>query len=147
MADFIGGVLLKLSDAASPEVYTAVNGLLSLSGFGKTNPLIDVTDFDSTAREYIAGLPDGTEITAEFNEDISTDSPATNLQLLALIAGVDNTTNLNMQITVTYSTSSPNITDTYSFAVVPLSWVINPSFEDKNTISFTLKITGAITKT
>ena len=39
MADFIGGILLKLSDAASPEVYTAVNGLLSLSGFGKTNPL------------------------------------------------------------------------------------------------------------
>ena len=53
MADFIGGVLLKLSDSASPEVYTAINGLLSLSGFGKTNPLVDVACCSRTFEGFL----------------------------------------------------------------------------------------------
>lgn len=144
MSDFIGGVLFKHGDAASPEVFTSVNGLISLSGFGKTNPLVDVTDFDSTAREYIAGLADGTEITAEFNEDLVS---GTNTKLVALCTAVDNKTNFNAQITVSDSGNSPTNTDTYSFAVVPLSWVINPSYDDKVTRTVTMKISGAITKT
>jgi len=139
MSDYIGGLTFKRGDGGGSEVFTAVNGLFSLSGFGKTNPLVDVTDFDSAAREYIAGLADGSEITAEFNNDIDT---ATNTQLVNLIGDVDDKTNRNIQIVDTDGTN----TDTYDFAVVPLSWVINPNFEDKNTITFTLKITGSITK-
>lgn len=140
MTDFIGGLQFKLGDGGDPtEVFTKINGLVSLTGFGKTNPLVDVTDFDSTAKEYIAGLADGSEVTTEFHYDAAA---ATNTQLEALQTAVDNKTNKNVQVTVSDGTN----TDTYDFAVVPLSWVVNGGPEEKGTISFTLKISGAITK-
>ncbi|MCP5019399.1 MAG: hypothetical protein GY938_29575, partial [Ketobacter sp.] len=59
----------------------------------------------------------------------------------ALVADVDAGTVRNFEILITDGTTPL----TYSFAVTPLSWVINPSFDDKNTLTFTLKISGAIT--
>lgn len=132
---FIAGVTIKRGDAAGPEVFTAIEEAISLSGLGKTNPLIDQTNFDSTAKEYIAGLPDGTEITLECNF-----LPGATVQQL-LIGDVDSKTNRNLEITITDGTT-PLV---YTFAVVPLSWTINPQVEDRNTLTFTLKITGAIT--
>jgi hypothetical protein len=45
---------LQLGNAASPEVFATIEEVLSLSGFGKTNELIDVTNFDSgLVKEYI----------------------------------------------------------------------------------------------
>ena len=60
----------------------------------------------------------------------------------ALQTAVDNKTNKNVQVTVSDGTN----TDTYDFAIVPLSWVVNGGPEEKGTMSFTLKISGAITK-
>jgi len=33
----------------------------------------------------------------------------------------------------------------YTFAAVALAWVLNPAVDDRNTISFTFKISGDIT--
>ena len=132
---FLNGVTIKRGDGAGTEVFNAISEVLSMSGLGKTNPLVEVTSFDSTGREYIAGLADGTEITLECNY-----LPA-DTQQQALIGDVDNGTVRNMQVLITDGTTPL----TYSFAVTPLSWVINPSFDDKNTLTFTLKISGAIT--
>ena len=62
------------------------------------------------------------------------------VQQLGLISDVDAGTNRNIQIGIDDGVTAK----VFDFAVVPLSWVINPSFDDKNTISFTLKISGAI---
>jgi predicted secreted protein len=132
---FLNGVTIKRGDGAGTEVFTAISEVLSMSGLGKTNPLVEVTSFDSTGREYIAGLADGTEITLECNY-----LPA-DTQQQGLISDVDAGTIRNFQVVITDGTTPL----TYSFAVTPLSWVINPSFEDKNTLTFTLKISGAIT--
>jgi hypothetical protein len=48
---------------------------------------------------------------------------------------------------VTDSSVSPNLTNTYTFSAVCLSWAISPSYDDANMISFTLKISGDITVT
>jgi len=132
---FLNGVTIKRGDGAGTEVFTAISEVLSMSGLGKTNPLVEVTSFDSTGREYIAGLADGTEITLECNY-----LPA-DTQQQGLISDVDAGTIRNLQVVITDGTTPL----TYSFAVTPLSWVINPSFDDKNTLTFTLKISGAIT--
>ncbi len=132
---FLNGVTIKRGDGAGTEVFTAISEVLSMSGLGKTNPLVEVTNFDSTGREYIAGLADGTEISLECNY-----LPA-DTQQQALVADVDAGTVRNFEILITDGTTPL----TYSFAVTPLSWVINPSFDDKNTLTFTLKISGAIT--
>jgi predicted secreted protein len=133
---FMSGITVKRGDGGGPDVFTAIPEVISLSGMGKTNSLVDVTNFDSAgAKEYIAGLADGTEITVEANY-----LPA-DTQQQALIADVDAGLTRNIQVITDDGTTET----TYDFAVVALSWVLNPSNDDRNTISFGLKITGAIT--
>lgn len=133
---FMSGITVKSGDGAGTEVFTTIPEVISLSGLGKTNALVDVTNFDSAgSKEYIAGLSDGTEITIEANY-----LPASATQL-ALIADVDAGTNRNLEVVVTDGVTPK----TFSFAVAPLTWTLNPSNDDRNTISFGLKISGAIT--
>ena len=134
---FIGGLAVKRGDGGGPEAFTVIEEVTGLGGFGSTNPLIDVTSHDSTAREYIAGLADGSELSIECNR-IHT---AANVQD-DLIADVIAKVTRNFQITLT----DGSVNKTYDFAGVCLSQIITPSFDDKNTIAFTVKITGAITE-
>lgn len=128
---------IKLGDAASPEVFTAIEEVLSISGFGKTNELIDVTNFDSPnqTKEYIAGLADGAEITIEANY-VPSATQQDNLK-----SAVDSGATRNFQ--VVYTGSSPD--ETFSFAAVCLSWELVPSPTEQNRRQYTLKITGDIT--
>ena len=61
------GAQLGLGDGASPQVYTTIAEVLRVGPIGSTNPEVDVTNLDSTAREYIAGLPDGLNVEFEMN--------------------------------------------------------------------------------
>ena len=135
---FTGGLAVKHGDGAVPEVFTTIEEVISIGGLGVVNPLIDTTSHDSTAREYIAGLADGQEVSLECNR-VHT---AANIQD-DVIAEIDAKTTFNMQITLTDGTT----VKTYDFALVPLSWVVNPSTDDKTTLSMTFKITGGITVT
>jgi len=139
MTDFTGGIQL-LIDTDGAGNFQSIPGLITPPNVGKTNPLVDVTDFDSTAKEYIGGLPDGNEITASFHYDAAT---ATNTNLALLQTKVDTKANVDMQVTVTDGTN----TDTYAFNVTPLSWSLSGGPEEVATMEFTLKISGAITKT
>ena len=135
-ATYTGGLTVKYGDGASPEVFALIEEVISLGGLGATNPLIDVTSHDSSAREYIAGLADGQELAIECNR-VHT---ALNIQD-DVIDEVIAKTVFNMQITLT----DGSVAVVYTFAVTPISWVVNPSFDDKATLSLALKITGAIT--
>jgi len=127
---------LQIGNAASPEVFATIEEVLSISGFGKTNELIDVTNFDSgLVKEYIAGLADGAEITVEANYF----STATNQQVLKTAADAGQTRNFKLNNNV------PSPSEVFNFAAVCLSWTIEPSPTEQNRISFTLKITGDIT--
>lgn len=138
---FLNGVTISRSADTSPLSFSSIPEVNSLSGLGKTNPLVDVTSFDSAAREYIAGLADGTEITVECNY-----LPGNTVQS-AIVTDVNNGTNFYMRVAATNPNSgnSPLDSETFTFLVTPLSWEFGPSFEDKNTMNFTLKISGDIT--
>lgn len=140
MTDFTGGIKIAIEDTPGGAIYSNIPGLITPPTVGKTNPLVDVTDFDSVAKEYIGGLPDGNEISASFHYDAD---GTTNTKLEQLKTAVNAKTNVNIQVTVTDGTN----TDTYTFAVVPLSWSINGGPEEVGTIDFSLKISGAITQT
>lgn len=58
---------LGLGSGASPQVYTTIAEVLRVGPVGSTNPEVDVTNLDSTAKEYIAGLADGNTVEFEFN--------------------------------------------------------------------------------
>lgn len=63
------GTLLQRGDGASPEVFTTVAEVGSISGPSLTADLIDVTNHSSPSRfrEYIQGLKDGGELTFDLN--------------------------------------------------------------------------------
>ncbi len=130
-AAFTSGLSVLRGDGATPEVFSAIEEVQSLSGLGKTNPLIDVTHHASTTREYIAGLADGAELTIECNR-VHT---AANIQD-DVIAEIDAKTNFNMQITLTDQTTAL----TYSFTCTPVSWSITPSYDDKTALALVVKM-------
>lgn len=136
----ISGWKFRLGTTASPPVYNDVEEVYSISGLGKTNNLVDVTNFDSPAgtMEYIAGLADGSEITIECNRIPWGGSPASEQENLR--DAVDAGTNRSVQIA--YVTNSPE--ETFSFEAVPLSWTMVPSATERNAVQFTVKVSGDI---
>ncbi len=141
-AAFIGGVTFaRLNISVSPNTYDTIEENAALSGIGVTNPLVDVTSHDSTAREYIAGLADGSEITLESNY-IQTASS----KQLDLMSDIDNKLTSGFKLTMLDASVSPNTSKTFTFNAVCLSWSVAPSFDDKHMITFTLKISGGITR-
>ena len=63
------GTLLKEGDGGSPEAFTAIAEVRSLSGPSSTMSPIDVTNHQSTSgwREFVAGLLDGGQVTLDIN--------------------------------------------------------------------------------
>lgn len=100
--------LLKLSDMASPEIFTKIAEVLSIGEIGDTADEVEVTNMDSgTDKEYIGGLTDGS--TVEFTVNFI----AGNTQQEALRDGVRSTLNF----TITWPDAS-----TVAFALVILSF-------------------------
>ena len=62
------GTKVQRGDGGGVEVFTTVGEVLSFEGPGESVDNIDVTSFDSVAKEYIStGLPDGGEVTFDVN--------------------------------------------------------------------------------
>lgn len=133
---FVGEMFLDRGNGASPEVFTRICEVFGISGLGESNELVEATSFCSAgSREYIGGLADGEEITVECNYEQG------DAGLLAMITDVKNKTTRNFRVSVEHSSPA----EVFSFAAVCLSWTLNPSVDDRNTISFGLKITGSVT--
>lgn len=58
---------MSRGDAASPEVFTGVADVVSISGPAITKDEIEVTALDSSAKEFIGALDDPGELTMELN--------------------------------------------------------------------------------
>lgn len=139
MSAFIGKIFFEKGNDASPAVFARVCEVFSISGLGKTKSLVDVTTFCSNGvREYIPGLADGQEMTLELNYDPESSNIGN------LIADVDQDFVRDYRIVVEFGGSPQK---TFTFSGVPLSWVLNPSVDNRNTITFTVKISGDITIT
>lgn len=134
---FVAGVTLKLGASGSPTSFSNLCEAISISGIGKTNSLVDVTNFCSTAgtREYIAGLADGEEVAFEMNY-LPGDANQQSLR-----SSVNSQENREFQIEITDGTD----TETFTFEAVCLSWVLTPEIDSQNKVTFTVKITGDIT--
>ena len=129
---------MEIGTAASPEVLTAIEEVFDVSGIGKTNNLVNATNFDSPAgtMEYIAGLSDGSEFTVEANY-----IPGATHQPVVMTA-VDNQATRTFRLR--YTGVSPE--KTWSGSAVCLGYEIAPSVEDRNTIRFTFKVSGDISR-
>ena len=124
---------LQLGSGASPQVYTTIAEILRCGPIGATNPEVDVTNLDSTAKEYIAGLADGNNVEFDFNF-LSGNSQQDTLRTSTASGS---TVNLKM----TWLTS-PN--QTAAFDLVLLNFEIGETTPDGQV---TGKVSGRITGT
>lgn len=133
---FVGDIFLERGAGNSPETYTRICQVFGISGLGETNELVEATTFCSAgSREWIGGLADGEEISVECNYEQG------DANLLAMITDVKNKATRNFRVVV--EAASPS--ETFSFAAVCRSWVLNPAVDDRNTITYGLKISGSVT--
>ncbi|WP_144394837.1 phage tail tube protein [Pleionea sediminis] len=131
---FTDGLGLLLGNGAEEESFERVPEILSVSGLGSTNAEYDTTNWDSDAKEYIAGLSEGNEMTIEMNRLL--DSQEQNM----LIADVENRAKRNFRLTMDDLVQ----TETFAFTLTLKSWSVSPNKEDKHTLSITGKISGKI---
>lgn len=139
---FVGKVFLERGDGGSPETYTRVCQIFGIGGVGQTNALVDATTFCSNgSREYIPGLADGSEVT--LNANFETPSFLSS-QIKEMIDDVTEKVTRAFQIVLDDGVN-PKVT--LQFLAACLSWELGPSIDNKNTINFGVKISGAITIT
>jgi hypothetical protein len=139
---FVGKVFLERGEGASPEIFTRVCQIFGIGGLGQTNALVDATTFCSGgSREYIAGLADGSELTLNANFETK---DFTTSQIKKMIDDVAAKATRAFQVV---ANDGINPAVTLSFLAACLSWELGPSIDNKNTINFTVKISGNITIT
>jgi predicted secreted protein len=136
------GVKLQRGDGATPtEAFATIAEVTSISGPNESAASIDVTSFDSTSREYIAGLRDGGEVSIEFNfvgDDVSQ---------AGLRADFASGAKRNFTIDLDDATATLTVASKYAFAAVVTALGANFAVDDKITGSATLKISGDVTFT
>lgn len=118
------------------STFNVIPEVTEVSGLSETVELVEVTHFASTAKEYVAGLADGSEIT------ITCNFLPGDADQQAMISGTTTgkgTTN-NYEFVCTDGSS----TDTLTFAAVNLGYEIAPSLDSQNQITYTIKVTGSI---
>ena len=132
------GMLLKIGDGGSPENFSTIPEITSIQGPGGSANEIDVTDLNSTAKEFRMGLQDEGQITLEMAWI------PTNPQHKQLRTDRANQTKRNFELHFTDTgATSPTI---WSFAAFVQSISISNGVDDVTRATVTLRLTGAISQ-
>lgn len=80
------GTLLKMGDGASPETFTTVGQVQDISGPSLSLGTVEVTNHSSTAREFVADILGGGEVSFEivYDPNLATHKNASGGLLYAL---------------------------------------------------------------
>jgi hypothetical protein len=129
------GTKIARGDGASPEVFTDVPQVTSITPVGQERSLIDVTNLDSAAREYMKAIKDGQEINIEAQYDPD------NAVHSGLRTDLNAETSRNFRVTFTDSPAQ-----TVSFAGMVTNWsIVDISIDNVLTLNVTIKPTGDLT--
>lgn len=130
------GTLLQIEKTASPGEYETISGVYSIGGLGGGDSAeIDVTDFDSTAKEFLLGLKDEGTLSVSLNYD------------------PDNTNHILLDTLRTSQASSgfkialaAGTAKNFTFDAYVKSFEKTMEADDAVRGNLTLRITGAVTK-
>lgn len=121
-----------------PETFATIAEVSNISGPNESADTIEVTSFDSAAREYIPGLRDGGEVSFDFNfvgEDTSQ---------AALRSDFAAGTVRNWRIDCDDATATLTVPSKYTFAASVIALGTTFATNDAIKGSCTLKISGAV---
>lgn len=65
------GVTLSVNKTGTGSSYTKLTQIISIDGPGGSTDALEITDYDSTVREFRSGLHDPGEMSVEFNFDVN----------------------------------------------------------------------------
>lgn len=124
------GTLFKIGNGATPEVFTTVGEVTSITPPGMSRDAIDATHEESPDgwREFIGGLKDGGEVALELN---FVPGSATTILLLAEIEAAPG----NKQIVFTTG-------EVFSFRALCTNFEPEAPLDDKMVASATYKVSG-----
>jgi len=132
------GSQIFISSLASPEVYTAVGQVVSMSGPDGSAAEITVTNLDSSAVEIVPGLPDNGSVSLDVIYDQATASTKH-----ATI--YDARTSQVLQKFEIRLTDSPRTV--LAFSAYVLGFSLSLGVDDKVGATFNLRVTGGVTIT
>ncbi len=128
------GVQLQRGDGnVGGEVFTPLGEITNFNGPAESAAQIDVTSFDSPAREYIAGLKDGGDVTFDFNY-IGSD-----VQQQGIRADLAAGTRRNFKLKLNDSAVTPT---TIAFTAIVTKWAIQGGVDQAVKGSAALKVSG-----
>jgi len=135
------GTEFQLGDGGSPESFTKVAEVLSISGPELSGELIDVSSLDTTGgyKEFISGMRDGGSVSIEFNW---VSSNANQQSLRDRISDINNANSFNYRIV--WSNSPATQVD---FVGVVESFSMNTEANSAITGSISIKVSGQPTWT
>lgn len=125
------GTALQRGDGATPEVFTTIANVTSINPPSMERETIDVTAHDSVDgwMEFVGGLKDGGEVSADINYDPSEHD--------ILAADFDDEEPRNYRIVF----PDPDAT-TWSFSAILTGFEVEAPYDDKLSASLTWKVTG-----
>lgn len=129
------GVQLAVGDGSSPENYTLIPQITTMSGPGGSASVIDVTTLDSTAREKAMGLPDEGQLSFEMVYN-----PNNTVQDGLRVKRAARTLH-NFELTLTDSPAT-----VFLFSAYVLEFTQGYAVDEVAMVSVTLEISGPVTK-
>lgn len=130
------GMTVGLGDAASPEVFTTIDGIQGINGPTGTATVLDASDLSSTAKEKIIGLRDWGSFTLTTKYD---PEDATHASLRGKLGA---TTSDNYKIT--FADASP--ATTWDFAAFVTGFAVSAGVDAILMVDITLEITDDLTE-
>lgn len=130
------GTKLQLAGTASPITYTSMANVTSISGLGGQKGDIEITNFDSTAKEFLTGLEDPGQVQVEINyspDDATQDT----------LWGLKDSGELRTW-RIKLSGASPN--PYFQFTATVQQFQVNFQTDDVVRATVTLRVSGSITK-
>ena len=126
------GTSLSRGDGAEPEVFDPIPNLTSITGPGQSAETMDVTAHDSPDgfMEFVGGLKDGGEVSAEAHYDATSHS---------VLEG-------DLADTVNYEIALPT-GDKWAVALILTNFEVDNPYDGSSALSLTWKITGKPTFT
>jgi len=130
------GMLIKIGNGASPQVFTTISEIKTFSGPTGSAAVIDVTDLSSTAKEKRMGLADEGQLSFTINY-IPDNTQHT---LLRTRRASREETDFKM----VFTDDSPSTT--WSFSAFVTGFAVSGAVDNVVEANVTLEITGTITQ-
>ena len=129
------GAGIFIGDGSSPQTYTEIPKVTSISGPTGSAAVIPITSLDSTAGEKIMGLPDEGQVTLSMGFQGETGN-VTQVLLRTL---------RNSQTLTAFEIRLSDSPETrYAFDAYITNWELDVGVDSVTTVSVTLEITGSV---